>query len=314
LPAVIVVWLSTILLLRGSQASARLNAILTTLKIGVLLVFVLMTLAVFNADHLTPFVPFGAAGVSAGAAIIFFSFVGLDSVINASEEAIDPQRNIPKAICLALLIVTGVYIAVAVASLGVQSHDQFAGDQGALPALLLTATQSPMASMLLALGAVISIFSVTLLTLFGQARVYFAMARDGLLPGKLATLNPKTKGPQAATLLAGVMITPLAGFLPSHVLWGMVSLGTLMAFIAVSVTLIVLRQRQPNDAHTGFRVPGYPYTPLLSIAACIYLIAHLSSTVFTLFAVWLTLALLFYAAFGQRSAKQHNRRQGKIAT
>lgn len=314
LPAIAVVWLSTLLLLRGSQASARLNAVLTALKIGVLLLFVLMTLTVFRADHFTPFMPFGVAGVSAGAAIIFFSFVGLDSVINASEEAINPKRNIPTAICLALVIVTVVYLAVAISSLGVQPFERFIGHHGALPALLLSATQSPQASILLAIGAVVSIFSVTLLTLFGQARVYFAMARDGLLPSKLARLHPKTRGPQAATLLAAVMITPVAGLLPSHVLWGMVSLGTLMAFIAVAVTLIVLRQRQAPGTTVGFRVPGYPYTPLLSIASCVYLIANLSATVFTLFAIWLTIAMLFYAAFGQRSAKQLARRQGKIAT
>lgn len=314
LPAIIVVWLCALLLLRSSRESARLNAILTIIKIAILLLFVGMTLTVFKAEHFAPFMPLGPSGIGAAAAIIFFSFVGLDSVVNASEEAINPQRNIPWAIMLALLIVTCVYVLVAVGSLGVQTYDQFSGASGALPAILLAATQSPATSILLAAGAVISIFSVTLLTLFGQARIYFAMARDGLLPSKLGTLDAKTQGPRSSTLLAAVMITPLAGFLPSHVLWGMVSLGTLMAFIAVAVTQIMLRQRRGDQTATGFKVPGYPFTPLASIAACIYLISNLSSTVFTLFAVWLTLALLFYAAFGQRSARALARRQGRIAT
>lgn len=309
LPAIAVVWLCTLLLLRGSRESARLNALLTVTKVGILLLFVAMSLTVFQAEHFAPFMPFGVTGVSTAAAIIFFSFVGLDSVVNAGEEAINPRRNIPWAIGFALLIVTGVYLLVAVSSLGVQRHEAFAGPGGALPAILLRATQSPATSILLAAGAVISIFSVTFLTLFGQARIYFAMARDGLLPKAVAQVDDRTHCPKAGTLLAGMAITPLAGFLPSHVLWAMVSLGTLMVFIAVAIALMLLRSR--CSEHQGFKVPFYPATPLISIAACLYLISNLSGTVFTLFAVWLTLALLFYAAFGQRGAHQLARRQGQ---
>jgi len=320
LPAIAVVWLCTLLLLRGSQASARLNALLTVTKVSILLLFVVMTLPVFHADHFAPFIPFGFNGVSTAAAIIFFSFVGLDSVVNAGEEALNPQRNIPRAILGALAVVTTVYVLVAASSLGVQSYDSFTGASGSLPAILLKATQSPVSSVLLATGAVISIFSVTFLTLFGQARIYLAMARDGLLPSRLAHLHHRNQSPVAATLLSGVMITPLAGFLPSHVLWAMVSLGTLMVFIAVAVALILLRRQRPTvgsqstEASSSFQVPGYPWTPLASIVACLYLIANLSGTVFTLFAVWLTLSLLFYAAFGQRQAQRVNRHQGNMAT
>lgn len=312
LPAIAVVALCTLLLLRGSRESARLNALLTVTKVSILLLFVAMSLTVFRAEHFAPFMPFGVTGVSTAAAIIFFSFVGLDSVVNASEEAINPQRNIPRAITAALVIVTGVYVLVAVSSLGVQAHHEFIGASGALPAILLRATNSPVTSIVLAAGAVISIFSVTFLTLFGQARIYFAMARDGLLPKRLADIDAKTHCPRAGTLMAGIAIAPLAGFLPSHVLWAMVSLGTLMVFIAVAIALILLRQR--CQATSGFRVPFYPLTPMISIAACIYLIANLSGTVFTLFAVWLTLAMLFYAAFGQRGAHRLARRQGRMAT
>ncbi|MCD8505304.1 MAG: amino acid permease [Burkholderiaceae bacterium] len=312
LPAIVVVALCTLLLLRGSRESARLNALLTITKVSILLLFVAMSLTVFRAEHFAPFLPFGITGVSTAAAIIFFSFVGLDSVVNASEEAINPQRNIPRAITAALVIVTSVYVLVAVSSLGVQAYDQFMGINGALPAILLRATESRVTSIVLATGAVISIFSVTLLTLFGQARIYFAMARDGLLPVRLANIDAKTHCPRASTLLAGIAIMPLAGFLPSHVLWAMVSLGTLMVFIAVALSLILLRQRRQTES--GFRVPFYPATPIVSIAACIYLIANLSGTVFTLFAVWLTLALLFYGLFGQRGAHQLARHQGRMAT
>ena len=312
LPAIAVVWLSTLLLLRGSKDSARLNALLTTIKVGILLLFVAMSITVFRAEHFTPFMPFGVSGVSTAAAIIFFSFVGLDSVVNASEEAINPQRNIPLAITSALVIVTVVYVLVALGSLGVQPHTQFVGHQGGLAAILLQATQERWSSIVLALGAVISIFSVTLMTLFGQSRIYFAMARDGLLPHHLTDIDPKTHCPRKVTLLAGIAITPLAGFMPSHVLWAAVSLGTLVVFMAVALALILLRQQQGSHAPTNhFRVPGYPFTPLASIAACLYLIANLGSTVFALFTGWMTVALLFYAFYGKRGAARH---QGSIAT
>lgn len=312
LPAVAVVWLCTLLLLRGSKDSARLNALLTTLKVGILLLFVAMSLTVFHTEHFAPFMPFGVSGVSTAAAIIFFSFVGLDSVVNASEEAINPQRNIPLAITAALLIVTAVYVLVALASLGVQPHTEFVGHQGGLATILLVATQQNWSSIVLALGAVISIFSVTLMTLFGQSRIYFAMARDGLLPTHLTDIDPKTHCPRKVTLLAGFAITPLAGFMPSHVLWAAVSLGTLVVFMAVALALILLRHRQGNDElTTHFRVPGYPLTPLASIVACLYLIFNLTGTVFTLFTGWMTLALMFYALYGQRRAAHH---QGSMAT
>lgn len=312
LPAVTVVWLCTLLLLRGSKDSAKLNALLTTIKVGILMLFVAMSFTAFHAEHFAPFMPFGVSGVSTAAAIIFFSFVGLDSVVNASEEAINPQRNIPLAITTALLIVTAVYVLVALGSLGVQPHTAFVGHQGGLARILLTATELQWSSIVLAVGAVISIFSVTLMTLFGQSRIYFAMARDGLLPHHLSDVDPKTHCPRKVTLMAGIAITPLAGFMPSHVLWATVSLGTLVVFMTVALALILLRQQQNNHAPDNhFRVPGYPLTPLASIAACLYLIANLGGTVFALFAGWMTLALLFYAFYGHRSAAEH---QGNIAT
>lgn len=318
IPAVLLVWLCALLLLRGSRESAKLNACLTITKLIVLLLFVAMSLQVFKRVHFAPFMPHGFEGVGSAAAIIFFSFVGLDSIVNASEEVINPQRNIPLAMLLALIIVTTVYVLVAFSSLGVQPAAAFVGRDAALTAILQQATGSKMSSILLALGAVVSIFSVTLVSLFGQARIYFAMARDGILPAALKRVDPHTFCPRRGTLLSAAVVSPLAGFLPSHVLWGLVSMGTLAVFLAVAVSLILLRQQQARQGHQtkGFRVPGYPITPLLSITACLYLISNLNATVYGLFAVWVALALLFYFTYARHGAAAQRQRisQGKIAT
>jgi len=318
LPAVILVWLCTLLLLRGSRDSARLNTILTITKVLVLVLFVLMALPVFETQNFAPFLPHGVNGVGAAAAVVFFSFVGLDAAVNASEEAINPQRNLPIAIIGALMIVTSVYIMVAVSCLGVQPAIEFIGRKAGLAAILQEATQSTWAGVMLAAGAVVSIFSVALVSLFCQARIYFSMARDGMLPERLSRVDPQTFCPRASTLLSALLVTPLAAFLPSHVLWGMVSMGTLVAFMAVATSLILLRNQKPASqgeaVPLSFRVPFYPYTPLASIAACLYLIANLSTTVYWMFSSWMAVALLFYIVYGRHGTKRVRANQGKIAT
>ena len=301
LPAALLVWLCALILFRGSHESAKLNACLTITKILVLLLFVAMSLQVFTRMHFSPFMPHGFEGIGSAAAIIFFSFVGLDAVVNASEEVINPQRNIPIAMALALFIVTSIYILVALSSIGVQPADAFVGRQASLTAILQQATGSKLSSVLLASGAVVSIFSVTLIALFGQARIYFAMARDGMLPAPLKKVDQRTFSPSRCTLLSAIVVTPMAAFLPSHVLWGLVSMGTLVVFLAVAVSLILLRQKQPPLAQNSnvFRVPGYPVTPLLSIASCLYLLSNLSAVVYALFAIWIALALLFYFLYAR---------------
>lgn len=313
LPAVLLVWLCALLLLRGSRESAKLNATLTLTKLVVLLLFAAMSLRVFNRMHFTPFMPHGFEGVGSAAAIIFFSFVGLDAVVNASEEVVNPQRNIPIAMLLALLIVTTIYVLVAFSSIGVQPAAAFIGRSAALTTILQQATGSKLSSVLLALGAVVSIFSVTLVSLFGQARIYFAMARDGMLPAALKRVDPHTFCPSRGTLLAAVMVSPLAAFLPSHVLWGLVSMGTLVVFLAMAVALMLLRHQQPNR-RSGFRVPAYPLIPLASIASCLYLILNLSATVYGIFALWISLALFFYLSYARHGTARKRQRQGRIAT
>ena len=295
IPAMAVVWLCAIVLLRGSGQSSKLNALLTLCKIVLLLLFVVMVIPAFKADHFTPFMPNGVSGVSQAAAIVFFSFVGLDSVVNASEETINPDRNLPLAILGALVIVTGIYLLVTVTSLGAQKVSFFAGQSAGLAEILRQATNNSASATVLACGAVISIFSVTLIALYGQSRVYFAMARDGLLHARLQQIDPVTGTPRAATIMSALVVTPMAGFVPNHLLWGLVSIGTLMAFIAVSVALILLRKTNPR-LRRGFAVPLYPVTPILSILCCTYLIVSLGTTVHLAFCVWIILTGCTYVA------------------
>ena len=302
LPAVLLVWMCTILLLRGSRESAIVNAILTLSKLGVLALFVIMALLAFEQQNFVPFMPFGIEGVGAAAAIVFFSFLGLDAVVNASEEAINPQRNIPLAIIGALIVVTAVYVLVAISSLGVQPASDFQGHQGSLTVILQRATQAPWLAGVLAAGAVMSIFSVTLVCLYGQSRIFFAMARDKIIPEALGKIDAHSHSPRSGILLSAIIVTPLAAVVPSHMLWSMVSLGTLVTFIAVAVALIMLRSRFKRLPQ-GYRTPLYPMIPLLSISSCIYLLFQLSATVYQLFAVWLCLTVIFYFFYSRKRAQ-----------
>ena len=304
LPAMALVWLCAGILLRGAGQSARLNAWLTVFKIGLLLLFVCLVIPAFQVDHLTPFMPHGISGVSQAAAIVFFSYVGLDSVVNASEETVNPGRTLPLAMMGALVIVTGIYLLVTVASLGAQPADQFSGQSAGLAEILRQMTSTRYGAMALAVGAVISIFSVTLIALYGQSRVYFAMARDGLLPSALQKIDAGTGTPKAATLLSAALVTPLAGFMPSDILWGLVSIGTLAAFIAVAVSLILLRKHHP-ELHRSFSVPLYPITPILSIVCCTYLIMSLELRVHLMFMGWLVMAILGYILLSRFSTTSH---------
>ncbi len=302
LPAVILVWVCSLLLLRGSKESTTINTLLTLTKVTILLLFIFITIQAFDLENFHPFMPNGMQGVGASAAIVFFSYIGLDAIVGASEEVKNPSRNIPLAVVIALLIVTSVYILVAVSSLGAQAAPDFVGQEAGLAIILERVTGGGWAAALMSVGAVISVFSVTLVAIFGQTRVCFAMSRDGLLPKFFSQIHTPTGVPRVGTLISALLVTPLAGFMPSHMLWGMVSMGTLVAFSAVAVSLMILRHKHPQPTK-GFQVPFYPFTPILSILACGYLIFSLTDTVFITFGIWVFIVALLYLLQGIRRSK-----------
>jgi basic amino acid/polyamine antiporter, APA family len=302
LPAAILVFLCCLLLIRGSRESARANAIMVLIKMGVLAMFILIAVTGFSASNLQPFAPFGFAGISAAAGTIFFTYVGLDAVSTAGEEVENPKRNLPLAIIAALIIVTSLYVLVALTALGVQPAGEFEGQEAGLATILENLTGSSWPALVLAAGAVISVFSVTLVVLYGQTRILFAMSRDGMIPELFHRVNPRTMSPVPCTIVVAIFVGAIAAFVPDAILWDLTSMGTLVAFSVVSAGVMILRHTRP-DMPRGFKVPFYPVLPILSIVASFYLISSLNPTVFELFAIWLVIAAVFYFAYSARNSR-----------
>ncbi|HUO11121.1 MAG TPA: amino acid permease [Caulobacteraceae bacterium] len=299
LPAVVLVASCMILLLRGARESARANAILVLAKLAVLALFVVIAFSAFRGQNLKPFAPKGIAGVGSAASTIFFSYIGLDVVSTAGDEAVEPQRTLPLAIILALVIVTAAYVLVAVAAMGAQPWTAFAGQEAGLAVILRDITGSTWPAVVLSLGAVVSIFSVTLVVIYGQTRILFAMSRDGLLPRFFQTVDPKTKVPTYNTMIVSAVIAAMAAFIPLDVLTNLTSLGTLAAFAVVSTGVIILRRTRP-DLPRAYRTPLYPVLPACSVLFCLYLIASLPWVTHLMFIVWLGAACFVYFSYSRR--------------
>jgi len=302
LPAIVLVALCAVLLIRGVSESATANAVMVLIKLAVLVLFVAIAFTAFSTDRFAGFAPFGVAGIGAAAGTVFFSFIGLDAVSTAGEEVRDPRRTLPRAILLALAVVTVVYLLVALAAIGAQPWQRFEGQEAGLAEILTEVTGASWPAIVLAAGAVISIFSVTLVTLYGQTRILFTMSRDGMIPPVFSRVDPRTLTPVRNTIVVAIVVAVLAGFVPLDVLADLVSIGTLVAFCVVSAGVIILRRTAP-DLPRGFKVPGYPVVPALSILACLYLITSLHWITIVVFAAWLLVALGFWAAYGARHSR-----------
>jgi basic amino acid/polyamine antiporter, APA family len=298
LPAVVLIWLCTLLLLRGASESAKVNAIMVLIKLGVLALFIVVGLQGWDSDHLSNFAPEGFNGINAAAGIIFFSYIGLDAVSTAGEEVKNPRRNLPLAIMFALVIVTTIYVAVAVVAVAAQPVGAFEGQEAGLSNILEEVTGSTWPASVLAAGAIVSIFSVTLVVIYGQTRILFAMSRDGMIPRYFHRLNPRTLTPVTSTIVVAVVISILAGVIPINFLFEMTSIGTLVAFLIVSIGVMVLRQRSP-ELPRGFKVPLYPLVPIGSIAGCIWIIKDLRAVTIYVFLIRSSVALTFYYFYGR---------------
>jgi basic amino acid/polyamine antiporter, APA family len=299
LPAIVLVAMCALLLIRGASQSAKANAVMVVIKLGVLMIFAAIAFTAFKASRFTDLAPFGVSGISLATGTIFFAYIGLDAISTAGDEVKDPQHTMPRAIIYALLIVTAIHVLVSVAALGAQPWQEFRGEEAVLAVILDHITGNTLGSTLVSAGAVISIFSVTLVTLYGQTRILFTMGRDGLLPAMFAKVNPRTMTPTRNTMIVAFGVAVLAALVPLDRLAETVSIGTLTAFIVVSAGVIVLRIQQP-DLPRGFKVPGYPVTPVLSMAACAYILFSLHWYTWIAFSGWVAVALVFYLAWGRR--------------
>lgn len=301
-PAIVLIAMCTALLVRGVNESAKANAVMVLVKIAVLIMFIVIGVTGWNQDHFANFAPMGAAGITGAAGIIFFSYIGLDAVSTAGDEAKNPARTMPLAIIITLAVVTALYIAVAVVAIGAQDAAAFEGQEAGLAAILQSVTNASWPGTVLALAAIVSIFSVTLVVLYGQTRIFFAMSSDGLVPKVFSRINTKTRTPAAGTIITGAAVAMLAGLLPINFLAEMTSIGTLVAFIVVSVAVMIRRSRAPHQP-APFKVPLYPVVPILSILGCLWIVKDLRPVTLIAFVIWILLATVFYFTYSVRHSR-----------
>jgi APA family basic amino acid/polyamine antiporter len=300
-PSLLVVVLCGLLLLRGTSESATANNIMVFLKIGILAFFCAVAFTAFDGSNLVPFAPLGIVGIQAAAAQVFFSYIGFDAASTAGEEAKNPRRDLPIAIIASLVIVTVIYVLVTLAAIGARPWEDFEGEGGeaVLSSIAADVTGSSWAPALIALGAVISIFSVVLTVMYGQTRILFAMGRDGLLPKIFTRVNPRTQTPVANTIIVMVVISILAALVPLGQLAEATSIGTLFAFVLVNIGVIVLRRTRP-ELRRSFRTPLFPFTPILGVLFCGYLLLGLAGVTWVVFGLWLLVGFAVYAFYGYK--------------
>ncbi len=317
LPPILLVVLCVLLLIKGTTESAAVNTTMVLIKLAILLFFAAIAFSGFDSRNLHPFFNpdyskgmGGMSGVAAAAGTVFFSFIGLDTVATAGAETRNPKRSVPIAIIAALCVVTVFYLLVAVTAVGAQPAARFQGQEAGLAVILQNVTGKTWPALVLSAGAVISVFSVTLVTIYGQTRILYTISRDGLIPKVFHRVNARTRTPIANTLIVGAAVAVVAGLVDSNYLWDMVSLGTLTAFIVVSVAIPVMRWKDRNQppASTGFRVPFGPYVvPALSILSCLYIMKDLSTMTFRIFFIWMAVALSIYFIYGVRHSRLDTR-------
>ncbi|MFI0815710.1 amino acid permease [Streptomyces sp. NPDC021098] len=302
LPALLVVLLAMAFLLGGAKESARANTIMVAVKIAALVLFCAVAFTGIRAGNYTPFMPLGMAGVSAAGATLFFSYIGFDAASTAGEEAKNPQRDLPRAIMLSLVIVTALYCLVAAVAVGALPWKKFAGTEAALAGIMKDVTGQSFWAVVLAAGAVIAIASVVLTVLYGQTRILFAMSRDGLVPSVFSKVHAGTGVPRANTVIVSLFCGVLAAAIPLGQLADATSIGTLFAFALVNIAVIVLRRTRPEMPRT-FRVPLSPLFPLIGFGLCLWMMNSLELVTWVVFGVWMAVGLVLYFAYGMRRSR-----------
>ncbi|MDF9812065.1 amino acid permease [Streptomyces sp. SPB162] len=302
LPALVLVLLCMVLLLRGARESARLNTVMVVIKIAALVLFCGVAFTGIKAGNFTPLMPMGISGVSAASASLFFSYIGFDAASTAGEEAKNPKRDLPRAIILSLLIVTALYVLVALVAVGAMPWQQFGDTDAALAHILKEVTGQSFWAVLLAAGAVIAIASVVLTVLYGQTRILFSMSRDGLVPRIFSRVDARSGVPRANTVIVSLFCGVLAALVPLHELADATSIGTLFAFALVNVAVIILRRTRPDMPRT-FRVWLSPVTPAIGFLLCGYLMTSLNATTWTYFGCWMAAGLVLYFGYGMRRSQ-----------
>jgi APA family basic amino acid/polyamine antiporter len=301
LPAILIIGIITGLLILGIRESARVNNIIVIVKLSMVSLIIYLGISHVNPLNWTPFMPYGWSGVVTGAAIVFFAYIGFDAVSTAAEEVRDPQKSLPIGIIGSLIICTILYIVVSAILTGMVPYLEFR-DTSAPVAYALSRIGITWGSSLVSVGAICGITSVILVLLYGQTRIFFAMARDGLLPCTFGTVHPRLRTPVKVTLLVGCATAALASLLPLTAIAELVNIGTLAAFIIVAAGVLAMRRTRP-DLERPFRTPLVPWVPVLCIIACFGLILALPTVTHLRFVIWLALGLVIYFSYGVKHAR-----------
>ena len=307
-PAFIIVLLLTIILVIGIKESARFNAVMVTIKLLVLGFFVLIGSCYVKPQNWVPFAPNGFAGIRAGAAIVFFAFIGFDAVSTVAEETRNPKRDLPIGILGSLAICTVIYIIVAAVFTGLVPFSLLKtslAHQKAEPlAMAMQHINLGWAAGIVAFGSVIAHTAVLLVLQMGQARIFFSMSRDGLIPNVFSRVHPRFKTPYVTTIVIGIIVALFAAFTNIDEMVDLTNIGTLFAFVLVCFGVIILRIKEPKRPR-AFKVPFNPITPLLGVIACIFLMTGLPAITWLRFVIWLLLGLVVYFSYGIRHSLLH---------
>jgi APA family basic amino acid/polyamine antiporter len=300
LPAFVIVMLITWLLYIGVKESVRANNIMVVVKLLVLALFVGVGAMHIDTANYVPFAPNGWAGIHQGAAIVFFAYIGFDAISTAAEETKNPQRNMPIGILGGLAVCTVIYVIVGIVATGLVPYEQLKAADPLAQALQLAGLET--AGVIVAAGAVVSLTAVLLVFQYGQPRIFFAMARDGLLPAWAAKVHPKYRTPHITTLVTGIVVAIGSLVMDENEIYDLTNIGTLSAFAMVCVGVLVLRRTDP-DRPRPFRVPMLPAVSLFGAAACVYVMLGLPVQAWERFGIWLAMGLAVYFLYGFRNSR-----------
>ncbi len=322
LPAIFIVCLLSLLLIRGTKESAFVNNILVVVKLIVVLIFIILGWQYINPEFHIPYIPEfvpehidpetgktvgefgGMAGIAAGAGLVFFAFIGFDAVSTAAQEAKNPQKGMPIGILGSLVVCTILYVLFSYVMTGLVHYTEFAGDASpAATAFAVTGYTFLQTGLIVAILA--GYTSVILVMLMGQSRVFYSMSKDGLLPKFFGDIHHKFRTPWKTNIFFMIFVSIFAGFVPIKDLGHMVSIGTLFAFALVCLGIIIMRKKMP-DAKRSFRAPLVPFVPLAGIAVCVYLMYSLPSESWFRLILWMLLGVVIYFAYGKRNSKINN--------
>jgi APA family basic amino acid/polyamine antiporter len=299
LPAFAIVGLVTVLLCAGVKESTRANNVMVVLKLAVLALFVVAGAMNINPENYKPFAPNGFRGIHQGAAIVFFAYIGFDAISTAAEETKNPQRNLPLGILLGLAVCTAIYIVIGVVATGVVPYQQLRSSDPLSHALELAGMGT--ISWIVAAGAVISMTAVLLVFQYGQPRIFFAMARDGLLPRWAAKVHPKWRTPHITTIVTGIAVALGALVAEENSIYDLTNIGTLAAFALVCLGVFVLRLRDPSRERP-FKVPFFWVVTIAGAAACVFVMKGLPTRAWQMFGIWLVIGLVIYFLYGYRNS------------